>query len=120
MNIRSITNHIVNIGISIPVFYYLSLLIKRYQPFLFTGSTIVDVLYIITVLFFIFLIINVAINTLFIIYYLKDKEYIVYSTYELKLYEKSISYLEIFTILYPMTIYVIALIISIIILYNKD
>ena len=119
MNTRSVTAHSITICITTLIFYFLDILINRYQPFLFTGSTIVDVLYYLTVIFLIFLVISVSINIIFIIYYVRNKDYIVSSTYELRLYEKSILYLETFTIMYPITIYVITIIISIIALTTR-
>lgn len=119
INTRSIIAHLMTIVVSSPLFLLLDILIKRYYTFLYTGSTIVDVFYWMSVLFTVLLTMSISVNILFIMYYIRNKDYVVHSTYELRLYEKSILYLEIFTVAYPLTLWVMSLVVSAIIIMLK-
>lgn len=119
MNIRSIVAHALTIVLTFPLINFLSILMERYHVFLFTGSTIVNILYSISVSLFMLLGINIFINMTCIYFYVRNKDYIVSSTYELNLYEKSIRYLETYLIMVPTTLWIVTLLISLYILMNK-
>lgn len=105
MNIQRIINHFITLVLSIITCVFISDIIDINYNYIHKGIFEINTVYWAFVIMFIFLIITASINILFVYYYIRNKDYIVSSTYELYLYEKSLLSLEYFTILYPLTIW---------------
>jgi len=106
MNLQRIINHFITLVLSIITCVFISDIIDINYNYIRKGVFEINTVYWAFVIMFIFLIITASINILFIHYYIRNKDYIVSSTYELYLYEKSLLLLEYFTILYPLTIWI--------------